>query len=376
MTFVQVVPVENSATPSGATLRNRANFAELSKLRSGVGAPASIGVRRDPARRSEARTVLPLLDHDVTALISECVYRRPAFALVEGVELLEAVVALRDAIPELPIIVDMHNVESVLREEIDRARLPRVLRPLMPILSRRRLAACRSADRKVASMATQIWVCSEDDRERLLAIVGSTPVRIVPNPIPRWAEMATPAHDAGTGTGKEVLFVGHLGYRPNVAAVQLLVKDIMPRLRALIPTATLHVCGRQPRRGLARMVASHGHALSADVDDLLPIYRSANVAAIPLHVGGGSRLKILEAMATACPIVASEKAVEGLTLTAGVHYRPATSADEFARELAAVLRSAKQGRLQGLRSREWVISHYGQARRSALIHDALSAAAL
>ena len=66
------------------------------------------------------------------------------------------------------------------------------------------------------------------------------------NPIPHWAEHAA-SHVSRTES-KDVLFVGHLGYAPNVHAVDFLVKEIMPRLQGLIPDARLHVCGRRPRQ--------------------------------------------------------------------------------------------------------------------------------
>lgn len=373
MAFVQVVLMEATATPSGATVRNSSNYAALSKLRELPSNPASIALRADSGSTAEARILLPLMEDDVADLLAKCREIRPRFALVEGVQLVHAAVALRAAFPDLPIIIDMHNVESVLREEIDRARAPRGLRSLLSIVLRRRFEACRSAERLAASVATEIWVCSEEDRERLAAIIGGSPIRVVPNPIPAWAENALPGPRAGTN---EVLFVGHLAYPPNVAAVQVLVRDVMPRLRALVPDATLHVCGRRPRRRLARMVKSHGHRLSPDADDLLPLYRSAAVAAVPLHAGGGSRLKILEAMAAGCPVVATAKAVEGLDLNPGVHYRAAESAEQFASELAATLRSPAATRRQAIRSRDWVIQHYGEAERESKIQEALVAAGL
>ncbi len=371
MAFVQVALREDSATPSGAPLRNRANFAALSKLHSAT--PRRVYLRRDPAARGMADTVAPLMAEDVASLVETCGSMKPELVLIEGVQLLQAAVALRAAHRKLPIIIDMHNIESVLREDIDRARIPRAVRSLVSIFLQGRWNACQSAERLANKVASQIWVCSQDDRERLLAIVGSGAVRIVPNPIPNWAEHARAApHDSMTS---EVLFVGHLAYPPNVEAVTMLVEDVMPRLRMRLPHATLHICGRRPRRRLARMVASEGHRLSADVDDLVPIYRSAGVIAIPLQTGGGSRLKILEAMAAVRPIVATAKAMEGLGAEAGVHYHPAETADQFADALARVLTDAADERANLLASRDWVIRQYGEVQRSVQIKSALEVVA-
>lgn len=373
MAFVQVVFTEGSATPSGATLRNSANYSTLSKLWRASAPPATVALKANPKGKAEARTVVPLIESEVAQLVETCRQLRPAFALIEGVQLVRAAVALRQALPNLPIIIDMHNVESDLREEIDRARAPRSLRPLLPMLLHSRFEACRSAERLAASVATEIWVCSEEDRKRLAAIVGVSPIRVIPNPIPSWAEHAVSEADVGSN---DILFVGHLAYPPNVAAVELLVKDIMPLLRKRVPDATLHVCGRRPRRRLETVVRSHGHRLSADADDLLPIYRSAAVAAVPLMAGGGSRLKILEAMALACPVVATAKAVEGLDLTAGIHFRAAERADQFATELADALRSPAASRRLATNSREWVLQHYGETQRALTIKAALAVVGL
>lgn len=374
MAFVQVVVMEDFATPSGATLRNRANFEALSTLRWGDTPPQVVALGVDKNARSEAPTVLPLARSDVSRLIAACTESQPDFVVIEGVQLLQAAMALHTAFPALPIIIDMHNVESFLRAEIDRWRMPRALRPLMPVFLARRNRACRSAEQVAATIALQIWVCSEEDRKRLQTIVGDVQVEVVPNPIPAWAEhsVTRPSQSASD----DVLFVGHLGYAPNVEAVELLVHHIMPRLKRLVPKATLHVCGRRPRRRLAAAVQSQGHRLTPDAKDLAAIYHSAGVAAVPLQTGGGTRLKILEAMAVGCPIVATPKAVEGLSLVPGVHYRPAVTMNEFAHELAELLSSRRLARQMATSSRSWVIEHFGESRRIESVEKALSTAGL
>lgn len=373
MPFIQVVIREDCTTASGASLRNRANLSALSTLRSGDPSGRVVSLRVDvrAKRLVPAPTVLPLVEEDLSCLIDACRDMAPDFVLIEGTHLLLAAEALHNALPTLPIVIDMHNVESVLRDEIDLQRMPAILRPSASVFLARRRRACRRAEQTAAGFASQIWVCSDQDRDRLRSIVGPVEVAVVANPIPHWAEHA-PLRGSRPGSN-DVLFVGHLAYPPNVQAADLLVREIMPRLRGLMPDARLHVCGRRPRRRLAAAVRSRGHRLTADPADLTEIYRSAAVTAIPLRSGGGTRLKVLEAMAVGCPIVATPKAVEGLKLTPGTHYLQADTAEEFASHLAGALRSPAKLAEMAAGSRQWVIDHFGERRRIDSVGQALAA---
>jgi glycosyltransferase involved in cell wall biosynthesis len=375
MSFIQIVVAEFDDTPSGASIRNKSNFEILSTLWCTKGGGRTISIRADKSRglTSGSSIVAPLLAEDVAGLVAECQSEMPDFVLVEGVVLYHAVAALAHALPELPIIVDMHNIESNLRAQIDRRQLPRPLRVFAPLIYTRDRRASMRVEQQIVQMARLIWVCSETDRSQAMALWGALALAIVPNPIPGWTLAA--GHRDGFRVN-EVLFVGHLAYPPNQHAVEILCKNVMPRLRRLVPNARLHVCGRRPRRRVASLVRSSGHRLTPNVVDIADAYRAAAVVAVPLGEGGGTRLKVLEAMAIGCPIVATAKAVEGLGLIPTFHYRQAETASDFANAIAEVLVAPNSATEMVRRARQFIIENYGPEKRLTAVRRALAVGGL
>src|SRR5262249_37430137 len=149
---------------------------------------------------------------------------------------------------------------------------------------------------------------------------GVDSVDVVDNGIDRRYFEATPVRR----DPKCVLFLGALDWRPNLDAVRLLLDDIFPAVRAAEPEVRLALVGRHPPGWLLERVAREaGVELHADVPDVRPFLGGAGVLAVPLRVGDGSRLKILEALATGLPVVSTRVGAEGLLLRPGEHYTAA-----------------------------------------------------
>lgn len=229
------------------------------------------------------------------------------------------------------------------------------------------------AERRHVEQARQVWVCSETDKEEAERLFACKRLTVVPNPIPDWTRDGLVRLEE---QAREILFLGHLNYFPNVQAVEILCRDIMPKLQQLAPEAQLHVCGRRPNKKLKALVQSLGHRLTANPLDLVQVYATAAVTAIPLQVGGGTRLKVLEAMAVGCPVVATAKAVEGLGLKPQQHYRHAESAEEFAREIAWVMTSPAAAAEMSESARSLVLKRYGASARLSAVRSALVSAGL
>lgn len=288
------------------------------------------------------------------------------------------------------VILDMHNVESLLLREIEIARRS----PLAALWRAPTWRRAAQAERRIAQEISALWVCSVPDRDRLRAIVGPAPViDIIPNPVPPWVASATcrqapqdarpphhPPHRTPAASGPpnpiRALFVGHLSYRPNIYAAQRLMRRILPALRRASPEAQLDICGRAPRKRLVRLAArTPGAQLTPDPADLAPHYAGATMALIPLTAGGGTRLKVLEALALGLPVIATSKAVEGLDLTPGRHILLAESDRDFVRA-ALVLQADPQRTAQLARAgRAWVETHHGTGMIAAAIAHSLHATA-
>jgi glycosyltransferase involved in cell wall biosynthesis len=156
-----------------------------------------------------------------------------------------------------------------------------------------------------------------------------------------------------------VLFLGSLDWRPNLDGAQWMLSEIMPLLLKRCPRAKLQIVGRMPPAWLVEAVAKHPAAeLRADVPDVRPYLAGAAVMVVPLRVGGGTRLKILEAAAAGVPVVSTTIGAEGLSLVPGEHYLQADTPDAIAAALSRL--ADDRGLAQRLteRAHSCVAAHY------------------
>ena len=211
-------------------------------------------------------------------------------------------------------------------------------------------AAFAREERSRAALHDLVTVTSGDERERLGRV--RPPVTVLPNTVTE----VPPAHVAASGP--QALFVGSLGYRPNIDAVRWLAESIVPRLRARVPATAVRVVGRDPGEDLRGWCVQAGVELVADAPSLQPHYHAARVMLAPLRSGGGTRIKVLEALAYGVPVVATPQAVEGLGLTHGVDVQIGAGADEIVAGAAALLEDpAAAARIGEAGRAAWALRH-------------------
>ncbi len=158
---------------------------------------------------------------------------------------------------------------------------------------------------------------------------------------------------------ERILFLGSLDWRPNLDGVRLLLDDVFPLVRVLQPGAELCIVGRNPPAWLqARVTRCLGAELHANVADVRPFLTGCAVLAVPLRIGGGSRLKILEALACATPVVATRVGAEGLKLEAGRHLDVVENVDDMPSALVRCLREPAIAQAQAAQGRSVVLKHY------------------
>jgi glycosyltransferase involved in cell wall biosynthesis len=156
-----------------------------------------------------------------------------------------------------------------------------------------------------------------------------------------------------------ILFLGSLDWRPNLDAVDVLLERIFPAVRSAIPNAELWLVGRQPPDALRRRVFAYPNVeLHADVSDVRPFLGTCGLLAVPLRIGGGTRLKILEALASGVPVVSTRVGAEGLCLDPEKHLTVVEDADHMASAIVETIRSPRAARAQALAGRERVLERY------------------
>ena len=141
-----------------------------------------------------------------------------------------------------------------------------------------------------------------------------------------------------------VMFMGSMDWYANVDGVKWFAEAVWPLVRKEMPQARFQVVGRKPPAEIQALASSGKNIeVTGTVPDVRPFLRSADVIVVPLRIGGGTRLKIYEAMAAEVPVVSTTIGAEGLAVTHGRHVLLADSAEETAAQVLAVLRNPASG---------------------------------
>jgi glycosyltransferase involved in cell wall biosynthesis len=231
---------------------------------------------------------------------------------------------------DVPLVLDLDDIESkALRRlsELQSATLGRVV----AAVKRRESAKLAEAEERVGARAHKVLVCSAEDQQELAQRLGLNRVAEMPNGI-----RLPPNHSVRERSGPlRILFVGSLDYAPNQDALMVLAGGLAGRVSRAVPQGVAwRVVGRRPPVELASRVRSAGLELIADAPSLDGHYHWADAVIVPLRSGGGTRIKILEALAWQLPVVSTTIGAEGLQLVSGRHLIIADTDDEFANAFA------------------------------------------
>jgi len=217
-----------------------------------------------------------------------------------------------------PVIYNAHNFESGFRGELDGG-------------GARATRALRSFERGLLARAEESWMVSEADLALARRLCPSARLRFVPNVVDVSAIVPVSPR---VGEQRAVL-VANFGYEPNRSALRFLLDEVFPRVWAKLPDARLAVIGA----GLAQPASDDPRVETLGfVEDLAGAYATASCAVVPLLQGGGTPLKLIEALAYGLPVIATPRAVAGLAVRDGEHCLIADTGEGFAAKLVRVLR--------------------------------------
>jgi len=154
-----------------------------------------------------------------------------------------------------------------------------------------------------------------------------------------------------------LIFVGNMAYRPNIDAVSYFCHTIYPRIKDEFPQAEFWIVGKEPPTEVVALTGD-GVKVTGQVDDLLPYYRNSAASVVPLRAGGGTRLKVLEAMALGRPVVSTTVGCEGLNAIHGTHLLIADDAKRFAEYTMQLIRNKQLWLRIAQQAREFVVNRY------------------
>jgi glycosyltransferase involved in cell wall biosynthesis len=244
----------------------------------------------------------------------------------KGIDLLQVeyqqMVPLVHGLPANMTVLDLHNVESALVDSYARAR-----RGPSALLFRAEAAALRRMERQTVGAFDHVVVVSEQERARLTP--GARSVLVCPNG-------REPSEVLPDAPDPVVAFVATMGWAPNVDAALWLAREIWPQVLQRSPRAQLLLVGKDPTPAV-RALAAGNVEVTGTVADVRPYLARARVVVAPLRAGGGTRLKIMEALDLGRPVVATSLGCEGMEDLVGRGVVVADTATGLAAAIADLL---------------------------------------
>jgi sugar transferase (PEP-CTERM/EpsH1 system associated) len=310
--------------------------------------PYAVGKYRSAAYRRELQRLLGERSFDLVV----CDFLVPA-------------VNLPRALP-CPAVVFTHNVEAEIWRRHTETQTNPIARTLYGLQHRRMLRF----ERECLGRFDGVLAVSDADRDtfdRLYPGAIRQDVHVVPTGVD--TAYFEPAAECSSATG--LVFTGSMDWLPNEDAMLHFCRDILPLVRADEPSAGLSIVGRSPTPAVARLDGHDGVVVTGRVDDIRPHVGDAAVYVVPLRIGGGTRLKIFEAMAMGKAIVSTTVGAEGLPVVDGEHLLIADDPRSFAAATIRLLRNPPERERLGAAARQLVASRYDWAAVARSFEEAL-----
>jgi polysaccharide biosynthesis protein PslH len=247
------------------------------------------------------------------------------------------------------LIIDEHNLESEVHARssaLERSRTRRLYGAI-------EAARLRRFERACWNRADGCIVTSPREEPIIRAHAPATDVAVVPNGVD--LDRFRPVADSTRPD--TAIFNGRLDYRPNLDGASWLVNDIWPRVRALRPGARLSIVGRGEARDLERLRSSSVD-VTGEVPELEPVLAAAAVVLVPIRMGGGTRLKVVEGLAMGKAMVSTTLGCEGIAVRDGVHLVIEDDAQAFAQAVSAVLADPERAAMLGRNGRALMEGEY------------------
>jgi glycosyltransferase involved in cell wall biosynthesis len=286
----------------------------------------------DPALRARARQLLDEAQYDL--VVCDFVQMaRNAIGIWDGASVLFE-----------------HNVEAEIFERHSRTDEGWIRRRFMGYQA----AKMRRFEGWAGRQFTRVVAVSERDKEQYERRYGWTNVDVIDTAVDiDYYRPNDCAKQAGT-----VLFVGSLDWLPNVDGLRWFVAEVWPLVRRDQPEARLRLVGRNPTSEIQSLAEHPGVELVGPVPDTRPWLADSEVSIVPLRIGGGTRLKVFEAMAMGLPVVSTPLGAEGLQVQSGEHLLLAEGAEKVAEAVVRLLRSEELRMALGRAARNLVVTRF------------------
>jgi polysaccharide biosynthesis protein PslH len=256
-----------------------------------------------------------------------------------------------NALTSVKKLVAAHNVEADIWQRYYQNEENRLRRWYI----REQWRKVAAFERTALSWVDAAFAVSELDRQRLLQGRPGLPIAVVPNGVD--LDYFRPMREP---VGRDdIVFTGSMDWRPNQDAARYFVAEILPLLRRERPNLNCTFVGRSPPSDIRALADKPGFQVTGTVDDVRPFVARAAVYVVPLRIGGGSRLKILEALAMGRPVVSTTVGAEGLDVEPDRHVVLADDPRSFAASVLKLLDDRDRCSRMAAEGRRLVEERYG-----------------
>jgi glycosyltransferase involved in cell wall biosynthesis len=250
----------------------------------------------------------------------------------------------------IPTVIFAHNVEALIWQR----HFLTNENALWRLAAWREQRTLARAERYFSSLADHVLTVSDEDRACFLEHLPQEKVTTIPTGVD--LEYFQPGSFLHTPS---LVFTGSMDWKPNEDAITYFATQVLPLIQKSVPQVTLTVVGRKPTRKLLGLVNTNpAIRVTGAVDDIRPYVHNASVYVVPLRIGGGTRIKIFEAMAMGKPVVSTTIGAEGLPVTHGENILLADTPDAFASHTVELITQPDSRRRIGQAARALVESRY------------------
>ncbi len=293
----------------------------------------------------------PQFNRRLTALL-----RQNAFDVVqiEGIEMAPYLPTIKQHAPRAKIIYDDHNAEWLLQKRNFTTDVKNPRRWPAAAYSFIQTIRLKKYERQICRQADGVVAVSRADREAIRQLDPSLNITLVPNGVNLASHNPAPPEVIPV----DLVFTGKMDYRPNIDAMLWFGQTVLPLIQAKRPATTLAIVGQRPHPRLNSLKANPHIVITGYVDDVQPYIAGAQVYVAPFRVGGGTRLKILEAMAMHKAIVSTTVGAEGYPVTSGQELVLADTAADTAQTILHLLNTPAARHQLGEAAYRFVAEHY------------------
>jgi sugar transferase (PEP-CTERM/EpsH1 system associated) len=274
---------------------------------------------------------------------------------IEGIEMSPYLPTIQAAQPRPRIVYDAHNAEWILQQRAFLADVKNPARWAAAAYSWVQWQRLRRYEANLLRQVDQTIAMSQPDKVALRAVAPEVAIKVIPNGV----DLTAYHNFKGAPIPYDLIFTGKMDFRPNIDAILWFGQRVWPLIQAQRPGTTWAIVGQRPHPRLDRLRSLPGLTITGYVEDVRPYLAGATVYVAPLRVGGGTRLKLLEAMMTAKPIVSTTLGAEGFPVVSGRELILADTPEHFAGEVLALLDNPARCRELGAAGRLFAQAHYG-----------------